>query len=481
MITAFFPYGGEERTRAAVSHLRKSGLVESFCLLTPGKEEIGGCERMAVDSLVASSTVNRIIGNCRTPYALLFPEGLPADLGQFAIQRLCSVAEDTGAGLVYADYAVVKGSSLLARPLSDWQPGSVRDDIDLGPLLLFKRSALVEAQSELAGEDYRFAGQYALRLAVSRCSTVIRVAECLSIMDDSAIPSSSQFDYVDPRNRDVQGEMENAFTEHLKKIGAYLQPAASAVDFDERPFDHEASVIIPVKDRVRTIDQAVASALSQKTEFSFNVIVVDNHSTDGTTGSLLAFAENDPRVLHLVPSRDDLQIGGCWNEALYHPQCGRFAVQLDSDDLYKDEHTLQRIVETFRAERCAMVVGSYVLTDFALNEIPPGAVTHPEWTADNGRNNALRVNGFGAPRAFFTPLARRVTFPNVSYGEDYAVALAISREYRVGRIFDPIYLCRRWEGNSDADASKKASFDAYKDKLRTFEIIARQRMNSLHP
>jgi glycosyltransferase involved in cell wall biosynthesis len=275
--------------------------------------------------------------------------------------------------------------------------------------------------------------------------------------------------------------MESVATEHLKRIGAYLQPRFASVDFNGQHFDVEASVVIPVKNRVKTIGDAVQSVLKQRTNFPFNVIVVDNHSHDGTTHLLREIAAKDARLNVLIPQRHDLGIGGCWNEAVHHPKCGRFAVQLDSDDIYADETALQRVVDVFHRERCAMVIGSYRMTNFALEEIPPGLIDHKEWTPENGRNNALRINGLGAPRAFYTPVLRRINIPNVSYGEDYAVGLAISREYQIGRIYEPIYLCRRWEGNSDADldANKANTYNAYKDKLRTIEILARQQANGV--
>jgi glycosyltransferase involved in cell wall biosynthesis len=274
--------------------------------------------------------------------------------------------------------------------------------------------------------------------------------------------------------------MEQVATEHLKRIGAYLAPKFGAVDVDSEEFDLEASVIVPVKNRVKTIGDAVASVLRQQAPFKFNLIAIDNHSTDGTTDVLRDFASKDSRVVHLIPDREDLGIGGCWNEGVHHARCGRFAVQLDSDDLYKDETTLARTVDVFRKENCAMVIGSYQMTNFKLEEIPPGVIDHREWTPDNGPNNALRINGLGAPRAFFTPLLREIKIPNVSYGEDYAVGLRISREYRIGRIYEPIYLCRRWEGNSDADLdiARQNTYNAYKDKLRTIEILARQKLSN---
>ena len=293
------------------------------------------------------------------------------------------------------------------------------------------------------------------------------------------------FDYVDPRNRNVQIEMEHAATASLKEIGAYLKPNFNAVAFDDDKhdsagFEFETSVIIPVRNRVRTIGDAVQSALKQNASFAFNVIVIDNHSTDGTTDLLRQIADKDARLIHHIPQAADLGIGGCWNEGVHHPRCGRFAVQLDSDDIYSGDDTLQQVVDLFRKEKCAMVVGSYRMTNFQLEEIPPGVIDHKEWTPDNGRNNALRINGLGAPRTFYTPILRKIKIPNVSYGEDYAVGLAISREYQIGRIYQPLYLCRRWEGNSDADLdiAKFNTFNAYKDKLRTLEILARQQRNA---
>jgi hypothetical protein len=349
-------------------------------------------------------------------------------------------------------------------------------------VLLFDAAAARTADAEIAGPDYKYAGLYALRLAVSRRAQVLRVAEFLysKIEIDMRRSGEKQFDYVDPRNRAVQVEMETVATDHLKRIGAYLRPSFKPVSFDDGHFEHEASVIIPVKNRERTVADAVGSVLKQQAAFAFNVIIVDNHSTDGTTKILSDYAARDERVIHVIPERTDLGIGGCWNEGIHHLQCGRFAIQLDSDDLYKDETTIQKIVDCFRKEKCAMVIGSYLMTNFDLKEIPPGLIDHKEWTPDNGRNNALRINGLGAPRAFYTPIIRKLNFPNVSYGEDYAVALEMSREYQIGRIFEPVYLCRRWEGNTDADIdiAKQNAFNGYKDSIRTWEILARQRKNS---
>jgi glycosyltransferase involved in cell wall biosynthesis len=312
---------------------------------------------------------------------------------------------------------------------------------------------------------------------------VLRIPEFLysKIETDVRKSGEKQFDYVDPRNRAVQMEMEQVATDHLKRIGAYLSPDFKPVEFDRHEhFECEVSVIIPVRNREKTIADAVGSVLKQNAQFPFNVIIVDNHSTDGTTKTLRDIAKKDSRVIHVIPERTDLGIGGCWNEGVNHPKCGRFAIQLDSDDLYKDETTVQKVVDTFRKEKCAMVIGSYQMTNFKLEEIPPGIIDHKEWTPDNGRNNALRINGLGAPRAFYTPVLREIKVPNVSYGEDYALGLAISRNYQIGRIYDPIYLCRRWEGNSDAalDISKQNTYNLYKYRIRTIEFLARQRKNA---
>ncbi len=298
-------------------------------------------------------------------------------------------------------------------------------------------------------------------------------------MNDESTVREKMFEYVDPKNREVQIEMEEVETHHLKKIGAYIHPSLKKiVGFDDK-FNCEASIVIPVKNRVNTICDAINSALKQKTKFNFNVIVVDNHSEDGTTEFIRNKLLEDKRVVHIIPKRTDLGIGGCWNEAISHPECGKFSVQLDSDDLYSDEKTLQEIVNKFYEVKCAMVIGSYKLTDFNLNEIPPGIIDHREWTDENGHNNALRINGLGAPRAFYTPILREIKFPNVSYGEDYAVGLAISRQFKVGRIYEPIYLCRRWGGNTDASLSieRQNVNNFYKDSLRTKEIILRQELN----
>jgi glycosyltransferase involved in cell wall biosynthesis len=483
-LTVFLPYGGNGHTRRTVEQLRQSPVVERVCLLSTGSvgEPFKGCDRFPVDSLYASRTLRAVAEASTTPYTMLVLHDAALELGQFALERFVSVAQLTGANLVYSDYFDLIGGKRVAHPLTEYQVGSIRDDFNFGSVLVFETKALKTAAAANRAQSYQFAGLYSLRLALTRQQLPIRIGEGLYDKAEQDVRKSGekQFDYVDPKNRAVQVEMEQAATEHLKRIGAYLKPRFKAADLDEEPFKCEATVIIPVRNRVKTVGDAVDSVLKQKTTFPFNLIVVDNHSTDGTTDLLRAVAQKDTRLVHVIPTRQDLLIGGCWNEGVHHPACGRFTVQLDSDDIYKDETTLQKIVDAFRREKCAMVIGSYQMTNFNLEEIPPGIIAHKEWTPENGRNNALRIHGLGAPRAFYTPILRRLKLPNVSYGEDYAVALAISREYQIARIFEPVYLCRRWEGNSDAnlDIAKQNTFNSYKDKVRTFEILARQRLNS---
>ncbi len=481
-ITAFVPYSGLPSMRHTIEHLRRSELVERVCLLTAGAT-VEGCTPVPVTALTSTQAMDAIAREARTHLCLLVLHETPIDFGQFALERLHTVAETTVSSIVYSDCYDVQHGIRAPHPTIEYQEGSIRDEFDFGSVLMINSVMLREAAEEVSPYALRAAGLYAVRLALSRRGRITRIGEFLYSRNilDVRPTGQRQFDYVDPKNREVQVEMEVAVSEHLKKIGAFLKPHFEDVDVTQGAFPCEASVVIPVKNRSKTIADAIQSALGQRTGFPFNIIVVDNHSSDGTSRIVSEIAERDERVIHLVPEREDLAIGGCWNEAVHHPSCGRFAVQLDSDDLYKDRTTLQRIVETFHQEKCAMVVGSYQMTDFDLREIPPGVIDHREWTPENGRNNVLRVNGFGAPRAFYTPIIRRITFPNVSYGEDYAVGLAISREYHVGRIYEPIYLCRRWEGNSDAnlDIGKLNAFNFYKDKLRTLEILARQRKNAM--
>lgn len=411
-----------------------------------------------------------------TEYILFNTGTNPIDFFPGAIERIFQVAIASNADLLYTDYQEIKSGIACVHPVLDYQPGSLRDDFDFGPLILYRTATFCRLLTEIDA-DYRFAAFYALRLKIAQKGRIVHLPECLYSITENDLRSSGekQFDYVDPRNREVQIEMEKACTTHLQAIGAWLPPRFQGVDLQDGHFPVEASVIIPVKNRCKTIAEAVLSALHQHTGFPFNVIVVDNHSNDGTTAILKKLSEQHPALHHIQPQSPHLGIGGCWNEAIQSPHCGKFAIQLDSDDLYSDEQVLQIIVDTFYEQNCAMVIGSYRMVNFQLEEIPPGIIDHREWTPENGRNNALRINGLGAPRAFYTPVLRQIKFPNVNYGEDYATALAICRTYRIGRIFRPVYLCRRWEGNSDAslDIQRLNHFNFYKDKIRTLELQAR--------
>ena len=438
---------------------------------------IAGKDFKANGNILSSATVVELAEKCEAEYAMLYLSESLINMGLFAEERFLQIADDSRASMVYADYYEESEDALQPHPLIEYQEGSLRDDFAFGPVLLVRVSAWREALLSLKTE-YEFAGLYALRLALSRIAPIVHIDEYLYSVKEIDTRASGEkiFDYVNPRNRQVQIEMEKACTEHLKIIGAYLSPVFKEIDWskDSASFAVEASVIIPVRNRVRTIRDAIKSVLAQKTNFNFNLIVIDNHSTDGTTEAIGEFA-SDIRLVHIIPERKDLGIGGCWNTGVHHPSCGKFAVQLDSDDVYSSENTLQKVVDTFYEQQCAMVVGTYRMTNFAMEEIPPGVIDHKEWTLENGRNNALRINGLGAPRAFYTPLLRTINLPNTSYGEDYALGLRISREYRIGRIYDVIYLCRRWEDNSDASLSveKMNRYNFYKDKLRTIELRAR--------
>ena len=437
-----------------------------------------------------STEIKRIAEEATGQFTWLYIKDTGVEWGYLAQERMLRVIEESGAVMVYSDRYVVKNGMREQAPVIDYQAGSLRDDFDFGAVVLIRTDALKEAAS-MMNADYRYAGFYDLRLKLSNIPLrrfvspplsipFVRINEYLytELEKDLRQSGQKQFDYVDPRNRERQIEMEQACTEHLKEIGAYMEPRFEEVDFNQGDFECEASVIIPVKNRVQTIRDAVKSALAQQTDFKFNVIVVDNHSTDGTTELLQQLAE-DERMVHLVPERDDLGIGGCWNLGINHPECGRFAVQLDSDDLYSGTDTLSKMVRAFYEQQCAMVVGTYRMTDFELNTLPPGIIDHREWTPENGRNNALRINGLGAPRAFFTPVIRGIGFPNTSYGEDYAVGLAVSRRYQIGRVYDVVYLCRRWSGNSDAalNAFQLNANNLYKDRIRTWELKARLFVN----
>ena len=461
MIDCFLPDIDREAMATTVAQLNESVVVS----------HIFWSENMA-----SSNSVMKIAEQARASYVVLFTKPARVSLGQGALERMLRVALDSGAAMVYADRR--------GHPAIDYQLGSIRDDFDFGSLWLVKTSLLHTFAMQAGEHDYRYAGLYALRLFLSREGQLLHLNETLYAEEelDTRASGVKQFDYVNPRNREVQVEMEQAATAHLAAIGAKIDPSYYRTpNFNEQEFEVEASVVIPVYNRAKTIADAVGSALEQKTNFKYNVIVVDNHSTDGTSAILSRMSSLSGDKLNVItPTRTDLGIGGCWNEAINNPRCGRFAVQLDSDDLYSSPNTLQKVVDAFHKQQAAMIVGSYRMCDFELNTLPPGLIDHKEWTDENGPNNALRINGLGAPRAFFTPILRQLQFPNTSYGEDYALGLAFSRHYRIGRIYDELYLCRRWGGNSDAALSieKVNANNLYKDRLRTLEIEARQRMVS---
>ena len=438
-----------------------------------------GCTFVITDRLESSNTIASIAENTDADYVMICTRHTTIGWGNNTLERFLRVADDTDAVMVYADHYKMVEGMMEKHPVIDYQSGSLRDDFDFGSLWCIKAQALADYIAQSDREEYQFAALYDLRLYLSRVGEIFHLNEFLysEAELDTRKSGEKQFDYVNPRNREVQIEMEKACTQHLGKVGAlidttfYRQP-----DFGEQEFEYEASVIIPVFNREKTVADAVKSALGQKANFKFNVIVVNNHSTD-RTGEILDELKAD-NLIQIVPERTDLGIGGCWNEAIHSRFCGKFAVQLDSDDLYSSPKTLQKIVDAFYKQKAAMIIGSYRMCDFDLNTLPPGLIDHKEWTDENGCNNALRINGLGAPRAFFTPLVRQIQFPNTSYGEDYALGLAFSRRYRIGRIYDELYLCRRWGGNSDAALSveKVNANNLYKDRLRTMELKARQHM-----
>ena len=423
----------------------------------------------------STASIRRTADQTCTDYSILYTRSTDFRFVEFGLERMLQVADDCGAAMVYADHF----NEEIPCPVTEYQLGSVRDDFDFGGLLLVRSAAMKEAVSSM-DTDYAYGGLYDLRLRLSRIGSIVHIGEFLyyEIDTDGRASGEKQFDYVNPRNREVQIEMEAICTAHLKAIGAWLKPVFRDVDLSEGDFPVEASVVIPCRNRVRTVADALRSALSQKTDFPYNVFVVDDNSDDGTVEVIKGFMD-DPKLIYIAQPKSWHGIGGNWNAAVHHPQCGRFALQLDSDDVYSSENTVQAFVDAFRSQNCAMVIGSYEITDIDLKPLPPGKIDHREWTEENGRNNALRINGLGAPRGFWTPLLRRVNFPPTKYGEDYAVGLRISREYRIGRIWDTLYYCRRWGGNSDSALPQETlnRYNFYKDSLRSHEIEARIAQN----
>lgn len=479
-ITAFILFNTGEQF---IKSLQKSDFINKIFIVNPESSEITKhkkCEILNVENVLGSEAIKIYAENMTDEYALLLSQKINVELQDFTLKRFTDIAEDSNAGMLYSDYQIKKSGDKINHPVIDYQKGSLRDDFDFGALQFYKSSVFKTAAENIT-EKFKFAALYLLRLKISQQNNITRIPEYLYSVEANDIKKSEKtgFDYLKDNNRLIQIEMEKAVTIHLKDINAYLQPSEyKKIYFSKNNFKYEASVIIPVKNREKTIESAIKSVLLQKTRFEFNIIIVDNHSTDKTTEIIKKLADNDNRIIHIIPERKDLGIGGCWNIGVHHKNCGQFAIQLDSDDIYSDYNTLQKIINGFYEQKCAMLVGTYQLTDFNLNEIPPGVIDHKEWTDENGRNNALRINGIGAPRAFYTPVLRKIKFPNTSYGENYAVSLNISRTYKIGRIYDVMYLYRRWDNNSDADLDikKQNEYNMYKDKIRTSELSARQKL-----
>jgi hypothetical protein len=481
LITQYSPRSLFEKTLLC---LTKLDLVERVVIVSqePVHFKLEKCQVNVSGPLTSHKTLNPILAEVQTKYFLFLPGSQQISIEPKALEKILAKAESTKAGLVYTDFYDEDEHWKTLHPLIDFQSGSVRDDFDFGAMMLFSVAAVRKALEKYGAIPHvKFASLYDLRLKVSIDHSIYHLQEPLYCVMGTEENSDGEkiFAYVDPCNKAVQKEMETVFTDYLKKIRAYL-PSDYLREVEQTPefFPVEASVIIPVRNRKETIAEAVESVLSQETNFPFNVIVVDNHSTDGTTAVLSDLARQYSSLKHITPKRTNLGIGGCWNEALLQEACGRYAVQLDSDDLYSSSHTLQKMVDMLRQGNYAMVIGSYTLVDSRLEEIPPGLIDHREWTDENGHNNALRINGLGAPRAFNTSLMRKIVFLNVSYGEDYAAALRICREYRIGRIYESLYLCRRWSGNTDAALSteEENQNNAFKDKIRTIEILARKKI-----
>ena len=491
-VTAALQFHSPSSSKRIIHSLIQSPSIEKVIVLFDEKKVDTlwpKCEGMRASSLATGKALQKIIEKTDADFLLIITHSHTIHIPPGTLERFVDMAETTDAGMVYADYCEKTHGDIKEHPLNDYQFGGIRDGFDFGNIMLFSLPAVKQALRKYGAiRDVTHAGLYDLRLKVAIDHRLFHMQEFLytKVLTENDIDKGGGlrerlFEYVDPGNILIQKEMEEVATEYLKNIGAYLEPRFKKIPVSMHTYPVEATVVIPVRNRAHTITHAVRSAVSQKTDFTYNVIVVDNHSMDGTTALLADMAKRNPSVKHIIPSRFDLSIGGCWNEAIFSDMCGRYAVQLDSDDVYSGPETLQKIITMFRTGGYAMVIGSYTIVNELLEKIPPGLIDHREWTDDNGRNNALRINGLGAPRAFDTGVLRKVRFPNVGYGEDYAVALRISRDYRIGRIYENLYLCRRWAGNTDAalPIEKSNRNDAYKDKIRTREIRARQKLNKI--
>lgn len=480
-IDCFIPAADLNQVANTLSHLQPLDIIRNVFLLATDRQadfSSTGLPVIYTDNLNSSDTVAAIARAASADYSLIYTKYTGLVPGYFSLERFARIGDDSGAGMLYSDHFQIIDGQRRKMPLIMYQEGALRDDFNFGSVLFYRTSCLKKAVEE-SNVQYPYAGMYNLRLTVSRMADLVHINEILytEVETDTRKSGQKLFDYVDPKNRAVQVDMEKACSAHLKAIGAYLEPVFTPVSFDREAFDYEATIMIPVFNRERTIEDAVLSALSQKTTFKYNVIVVNHHSSDNTV-SIVNKYTSDPKLILITPDRRDLFVGGLWNTAAHHPQCGRFIVQLDSDDVYSGPDTLQKIVDAFYEQQCAMVVGTYRITDFRMETIPPGVIDHREWTPDNGRNNALRINGLGAPRAFYTPILREVLLPNTNYGEDYALGLYFSRKYQIGRIYDVLYCCRRWEGNSDAalEVEKTNTNNLYKDRIRTWEVQARKQL-----